>query len=76
MKMSDQFVEQEKKPFVYQEDMREAQKPLWKITKEGYVSSCNKIGHGEWSYEPEVERLMEQCKANIGLTVPLLKYMT
>jgi hypothetical protein len=48
-------VEQEKKPFVDQEDVRETQQPWWKRTKEEVDSSSSELGHGEWSYDPELE---------------------
>jgi len=55
MKMLEQFVEQEKKPFIDQEDVRETQQPWCKRTKEGVNSSSNELGHGEWPYDPELE---------------------
>jgi len=47
MKMSKKFVDQEKKPFMDKEDVREMPKPWWKGTKEDIDSSSRELGHGE-----------------------------
>jgi hypothetical protein len=70
MRMLEQFIEQEKRPSMDQEDMRETQQPWWKRTKEEVDSSSSELGHGEWSYDPELERLMEECEGKISSSVP------
>jgi hypothetical protein len=55
MRMSEKFIEQEKRPSMDQEDVRETQQPWWRRTKEEVDSSSSELGHGEWSYDPELE---------------------
>jgi hypothetical protein len=76
MRMPEEFVEQEQRQSVDQEDAREMQQPWWKRTKEEADSSSCELGHGEWPYDPELEQLMEECESRINSSVPLLIYIT
>ena len=75
MRMKKQFIEKEHTPSMDQEDVRETQQPWQKRTKEEVDSSSSKLGHDEWSYDPELERLMEECEGKIASSVSLLMYM-
>jgi hypothetical protein len=56
----EKFIEQEQRPSMNKEHVKEMQQPSLRRPKEEVDSSYSELGHGEWTYDPDLEILVEE----------------